>query len=140
MCLRDRKDYSQNILKRKLKEFLSQGRNKFYLRDFVEEAHVTLTEAEDFFIPLLKENEIEGSLEVRCPKCGAELGTYKKYFDVPVEITCELCGEEFSRSSDFMEIVLEVKGKFFRPTEGSIKSYWKKAHETRTKRVIKGCH
>jgi ribosomal protein S27E len=138
--LRDQKKYSLNTLVRKLKEFISQGRNKFYLRDFVEEAHVSLLEAQDFFIPLLKENEIEGSLEVRCPCCGAELGIYKKYLDVPEEITCELCGEEFPRSSDFLEIVLEVKGKFFRTREGSPESNWKKAHETGTERVIEGCY
>jgi ribosomal protein S27E len=126
-------------LESKLKEFLSQGRNKFYLRDFVEYAKVSLLEAEDFFIPLLKENEIEGSLEVRCPSCGAELGTYKKYLDVPEDITCELCGEEFPRSSDFLEIVLEVKGKFFRAREGSPEPDWKKAHERRTEQVVEGC-
>jgi len=122
-------------LESKLKEFLSQGRNKFYLRDFVEHANVSLLEAEDFFVPLLKQNEIEGSLEVRCPNCGAELGTYKKYLDVPEETTCEFCGEELPKSSDFLEIVLEVKGKFFRTREGSPGSDWEKAHERRNEQV-----
>jgi ribosomal protein S27E len=126
-------------LESKLREFLSQDRSKFYLRDFVEHAKVSLLEAEDFFIPLLKENEIEGSLEVRCPSCGAELGIYKKYLDVPEEITCELCGEEFPRSSDFLEIVLEVKGRFFRTREESPESDWEKAHERRTEEVVEGC-
>lgn len=130
--MQDQNECLSNTLKRKLKEFLSQGRNKFYLREFVEEAHITIVEAEDFFLPLLKKNEIEGSLEVRCPSCGASLGTYKKYLDVPEEITCELCGEDFPRSDDFLEIVLEVKGKFFRPQEKPIEPNREKALETRT--------
>jgi ribosomal protein S27E len=117
-------------LKRKLEEFISQGRNKFYLRDFAEEAHITIIEAEDFFMPLLKKSEIEGILEVRCPSCGASLGTYRKYFDIPEKITCEFCGEEFQRSDDFLEIVLEVKGEFFRSQERSIEPYRKKTYET----------
>ena len=137
--MREQRNCSQNTLESKLREFLSQSRNKFYLRDFVEYAKVSLLEAEDFFIPLLKENEIEGSLEVRCPSCGAELGTYKKYLDVPEDITCELCGEKFPRSSDFLEIVLEVKGKFFRAREGSPEPDWEKAHERRTEQVVEGC-
>lgn len=116
--MQNQKNYSRNSLAKKLKEFLSQGRNKFYLRDIVEEAHVSLLDAEDFFIPLLKENELEGSLEVRCPNCGAELGTFKRYPEIPEELTCELCQTDFPRSSDFVEIILEVIGKkFFRAQE-----------------------
>jgi len=128
--LQDQKECLSNTLKRKLEEFISQGRNKFYLRDFAEEAHITIIEAEDFFMPLLKKSEIEGILEVRCPSCGASLGTYRKYFDIPEEITCEFCGEEFQRSDDFLEIVLEVKGEFFRSQERSIEPYRKKTYET----------
>jgi hypothetical protein len=124
----DQKNCSQNTLERKFEKFISQGRNKFYLRDFVEDAQVSLLEAEDFLIPLLKQDEVEGSLEVRCPSCGAELGTYRKYPDVPEEIACELCGEDFSRSSDSLEIVLEVKGKFFRARERISGSDSEKTH------------
>lgn len=120
---------------KKLEEFLSQGRSKFYLRDIVEEAHVSLLDAEDFFIPLLKENEVEGSLEVRCPKCGAELGTFQRYPEIPERLTCELCETEFPRSSDYMEIVLEVVGKFFRAQEVFSTYYCKKTHQTRNERV-----
>jgi len=104
-------------LEKRLKEFVSKGRSKFYLFEIVEEANVSLLDAEDFFIPLLKENKIEGRLEVRCPKCGAALGTYKRYPDVPEEIACELCETGFSKSSNVLEIVLEVKGEFFRAQE-----------------------
>jgi len=127
-------------LTKKLEEFLSQGRNKFYLRDIVEEAHVSIIDAEDFFIPLLKENEIEGRLEVRCPKCGAELGTFKRFPEIPEELNCELCETEFTRSSDYVEIVLEVAGKFFRAQKVSSTSYCKKTHETRNERVIERCY
>lgn len=102
---------------KKLREFILQGRNKFYLHEIIEEARVSLLDAEDFFIPLLKENKIEGELEVRCPKCGAVLGTYKKYPDIPEEITCEFCETEFPKSDDNLEIILEVKGGFFRAEE-----------------------
>ena len=114
MGLQNQKESSRNSLRKKVEEFLSEGRSKFYLRDIVEEAHVSMLDAEDFFIPLLKENELEGSLEVRCPKCGAGLGIFKRYPEIPEELTCELCETEFPRSSDYVEIVLEVAGKFFR--------------------------
>lgn len=110
----NQKKCSRSTLKKKLEEFVSQGRNKFYLREIVEEAHVTVVEAENFFIPLLKENELEGNLEVRCPTCGADLGTYKRYPEIPEKLSCELCGTEFPRSDEYLNIVLEVKGKFFR--------------------------
>jgi len=127
-------------LVKKLKEFLSRGRNKFYLREIAEEAQVSLFDAEDFFIPLLKENEVEGSLEVRCPKCGAELGTFKTYPEIPEELTCELCGAEFPRSSDYMEILMEVTGKFFRAQKTFSTSHWKKTHQTRNERIIENCY
>jgi len=126
-------------LAKKLEEFLSQGRNKFYLRDIVEEAHVTVVEAESFFIPLLKENELEGNLEVRCPTCGAELGTYKRYPEVPEKLSCELCGTEFPRSDEYLNIVLEVKGKFFRAQKISSMSYSEKTYQTRNERVVERC-
>ncbi|UCD40414.1 MAG: hypothetical protein JSV87_02470, partial [Candidatus Bathyarchaeota archaeon] len=93
---------------------VSKGRNQFYLRQIVEEASVSLIEAEDFFLPLMKQKEIEGKLEVRCPKCGAVLGTFRKYPEIPQELTCELCDARFPTSSDFLEIILEVTGEFFR--------------------------
>lgn len=119
----NQKKCSRSILARKLKEFLSEGRNKFYLHEIVEEAHVTVVEAENFFIPLLKENELEGNLEVRCPTCGADLGAYKRYPEIPEKLSCEHCGTEFPRSEEYLNIVLEVKGKFFRAQRITSVSY-----------------
>lgn len=97
-----------------LELFLSKGKNKFYLRDIVEESGLPLREVEDFFFPLLKENEVEGSLEVRCPECSSELGVYRQYPQIPSEIYCENCGSSFKKSSEDMEIIIEIKNKFFR--------------------------
>ena len=105
---------SHSSLKKKIEEFLSQGRSKFYLHEIVKEASVTFREAEEFFIPLLEKDKIEGSLELRCPNCGADQGTFRKYDQVPSEVECEHCGYSFPRSEDYLNIVLEVKGKFFR--------------------------
>ncbi len=105
---------SQTSLEKKIEDFISQGKNRFYFREIVEEAKVPVNEAEDYLIPLLGENKIEGSLELHCPDCGADLGSFKKYDQIPMEITCEICGHSFPKSEDYMEIVLEVKGDFFR--------------------------
>jgi DNA-directed RNA polymerase subunit RPC12/RpoP len=105
---------SQTTLEKILRLFISQGKKRFYLSDMTRESGVPLHEAENFFIPLLKENELEGKLEVRCPNCGAELGLYKTYPDVPKNLYCEFCGAEFSSQPEDLEIVLEVTGKFFR--------------------------
>ena len=105
---------SQTSLARKIEEFVSKGRTKFYLREIVEEAKVSIREAEDFLIPLLERNKIEGSLELRCPNCGADQGTFKSYNEIPSETECEICGYEIQRSEDYADIVLEVKGGFFR--------------------------
>ena len=110
---------SKTSLEKKIEIFISQGKNKFYLREMVEEAHISVREAEDFLIPLLGEDKIEGSLEVRCPDCGADLGTFKKYHEIPSELECEICGHKFSRSDDYLNIVLEVKGEFFRARKTS---------------------
>ena len=114
------KECSRSGLAKKLEDFVSQGRRKFYLREFVEETHIAQLDAEDFFIPLLKQNEVEGSLEVRCPKCSAELGTFERYPEIPQELACEFCGTEFTKSNEYLEIILEVKGKFFRPQKISL--------------------
>lgn len=134
------KKFSQSFLKRKIKEFISQGRSKFYLREMIEEAHVSMREAEDFLIPLLEENKIEGSLELRCPNCGADQGTFKKYHEIPSEMECEICGYEFPRSEDYINIVLEVKAKFFRAQKITSASHSKKTHQTRNKQVAERCY
>jgi len=111
--LKNQKPYS-NILAKELKEFFLQGKKKFYLREIVEASHVSFSDAEDFFIPLLEKNKIEGSLEVRCPTCGASLGIYSRFPEIPEELTCEFCEKDFPKEIECLEVVLEVKGKFFR--------------------------
>jgi hypothetical protein len=118
MNLKNQKRYS-GILAKELKQFISQGKRRFYLREIVEASHVPLSDAEDFFIPLLEKNKIEGSLEVRCPTCGAALGTYMRFPEIPEELTCEFCEEDFPRETECLEIVLEVKDKFFRDPENA---------------------
>lgn len=128
---------SKNSLKRKIEEFLSQGRSKFYFREMVEEAHVSVRDAEDFLLPLLEENKIEGALELRCPNCEADLGTFRKYYEVPKEIECEICGHKFPRSDDYLNIVLEVTGtKFFRTRRISSTSHQKNTHQTRNGEIV----
>jgi len=91
-----------------------QGRKRFYLSDFTAEAKVSLREAEDFFLPLLKKGKLEGKLEVRCPSCGKDIEIFDKLSQIPEEIECEICDYEFTRSMDYVEIILEVKEGFFR--------------------------
>ncbi|RLI42250.1 hypothetical protein DRO69_10600 [Candidatus Bathyarchaeota archaeon] len=138
--MRNQKKSSRSILVRKVEEFLSQGRNKFYLREIVEEAHVSLIDAENFFLPLLKEHEVKGFLEVRCPTCEAELGTYKRYPEIPEELFCEFCETEFPRSSEYVEIVLEVVGKFFRATKDFSTFNSKKTHKNGNEQIIERCY
>jgi len=127
-------------LKRKIREFISQGRNKFYLREIVEEAHVSMRDAEDFFIPILEENKIEGSLELRCPNCGADQGAFKKYHEIPPEIECEICSYKFSRSGEYVNIILEVKGKFFRAQKISPASHRQKTQQIGNEQLVEGCN
>ena len=100
-----------------------------------------VSRAEDFLIPLLEENKIEGRLELRCPNCEADLGTFKKYHEIPEEIECEICGHKFPRSEEYLNIVLEVTGtKFFRAQRISSTSSQKKTHQTRNGEIIeRGC-
>ena len=139
ICLTSQKECSRNILTRKIEDFLSQGKSKFYLRDITEETSVPLSEVEDFLLPLLKENGIEGTLEVRCPKCGADLGSFKKYPEIPKDIYCELCGTGSPMADEFLEIVLEIKGKFFRAKKGSSQSDWQKTDKAGTEGIIEEC-
>lgn len=121
---------SRSFLRKRIKEFLSQGRNKFYLHEIVEETRISVCDAEDFLIPLLEENKIEGRLELRCPNCEADQGTYTKYHEIPPEIECEICGHKFPKSEEYLNIVLEVTGKFFRTQKNSSTSHQKKAYQT----------
>ena len=107
-------DASLNTLNETLKHFCSEDRNPFYLSEFVEEAKVTLQDAENFFLPLLEKGKIEGRLEVRCPSCGKDIQTYERMSQIPDEIDCEICSYTFSKSLEFLEVILEVRDKFFR--------------------------
>ncbi len=91
-----------------------ESKHRIYFRELLQEANVSSEVLEDFLIPLLGEGKIEGKLEVRCPDCGADLGSFKKYTDIPKENDCEICGNSISLSDDYLEILLEVKGEFFR--------------------------
>jgi hypothetical protein len=101
-------------LNKTLKKFYAEGKNRFYLSEFITEAKVSIREAEDFFLPLLKKGKLEGKLEVRCPCCGKDVEAYDRMSQVPEEIECEICGCRFSKSKEYIEIILEVGDKFFR--------------------------
>jgi hypothetical protein len=90
------------------------GRKSITFRELKTKADVSTEELEDFLLPLLSEEIIEGKLEVRCPNCGVDLGSYSKYTDIPKENDCEICGHSNPFSDNYLEIVLEVKGDFFR--------------------------
>jgi ribosomal protein S27E len=103
-----------NSLNKLLKKFCSEGKTRFYFSEFVEEGQVSVEEAEKFLIPLMGNGKIEGTLELRCPNCGKDLGIFKRVLEIPEENSCQICGYEFCRSTDYMEIVLEVNCDFFR--------------------------
>jgi ribosomal protein S27E len=121
---------SRNSLEKKIKEFISKGGNRFYLHEMIEEVHISLREAENFLIPLLEENKIEGKLELKCPNCEADQGTFKKYYEIPEEVECEICGYKFSRSDEYLDILLEVTGEFFRAQEVPFGTDRKKTQQT----------
>jgi phage FluMu protein Com len=110
----DQKNCLQTSLTKELRKFISEGRTKFYLYEFTRASGSNIGEIEDFFLPLLKENEVEGSLEVKCPKCDYEIGTFKTYPDIPKKMNCELCGTSFDKTTECLEIIIDVKKKFFR--------------------------
>ena len=130
---------SQITLRKKIKEFLSQGKSRFYLTEIVEESRVSIREAEDFFLPLLNRNQVEGTLQLRCPNCGAHQGSFRKYADIPSDIRCELCDYEFPRSDEYLDIVLEVKGKFFRGQRGPFEPHRTENHQARNGKVAARC-
>ena len=104
----------KNTLNKTLEKFFSEGKTRFYLSEFASEAKTSIHEAENFIIPLLKEDELEGKLEVRCPNCGKDIEIYRRFIDIPDEIECEICGYRFHKSLEYIEIILEMKRKFFR--------------------------
>lgn len=112
--LKRQKDSLKTILSDVLKKFCIEGKSRFTLNEYVEEANVTTQQAEDFFVPLLKKGEFEGKIEIRCPFCGKDVGLYDRVSQVPEQIECEICNHNFSKSVEYFEIVLEVKEKFFR--------------------------
>ena len=107
-------DCSKSSLEKRFREFLSQDRKKFYLDDMIQEIGISTEVAEDFLIPLLEEKKIEGRLELRCPNCESHQGTFENYNLIPQEIECEICGHNFTKADEYLNILLEVKGKFFR--------------------------
>ena len=116
----------KSSLEKQIESLVSQGKTKFYFREIIENAHITMGEAEDSLLPLLEKNKLEGSLELRCPECGADLGIYEKYTEIQKQINCEICSYEFPLSDDYLEIILEVKGDFFRSRKTSSSSCFRK--------------
>jgi DNA-directed RNA polymerase subunit RPC12/RpoP len=100
-----------------LKQFISEGRTRFYLSEFAEESNCPIKEVEDYFIPLLGNGKIEGRLELRCPNCGKDFGLFSKISEIPKTVNCEFCGYRFASAVEFTEIVLELKKPFFRDHE-----------------------
>lgn len=128
---------SNNFLNKTLKRFYSEGKTRFYLSEFVDEAKVSVREAEDFFIPLMGVGKIEGKLEVRCPNCGKDLGVFDKLPEIPEKIVCEYCGQQFSKALEYIEIVLEVQKGFFRAQKESCSNPSREnTHKRRTGTVI----
>lgn len=108
-----KQDHSKNSSTNRIKSVI-QGKRRIYFRELLKEADVSTEDLEDFLIPLLGEGKIEGKLEVHCPDCGADLGSFKKYTDIPKENDCEICGHSNPLSDNYLEVLLEVKGDFFR--------------------------
>jgi len=129
----------KTTLNETLKKFCLEGKKRFYLSEFTIQAKVSIREAEDFFLPLLKKGKLEGKLEVRCPSCGKDVEIYDRISQVPEEIECEICGHEFSKSMDYIEIILEVKRKFFRDQKCSSSSYRKDSYKRRVTSVVERC-
>lgn len=127
--LKHHNEYLKNSLSKTLTKYGSEGKSPFYLSEFVQDTKVSIREAEDFFIPLLRSGDIVGKLEIRCPNCEKDIGTFKNLSKIPEEITCEICGYEFSRSLEYVEIVLEVKGKFFRAQKSFSTSHRKDTYK-----------
>jgi ribosomal protein S27E len=92
------------------------------LSEFVQEANASIKDAEGFLIPLMREGKIKGKLEIRCPNCEKDLGTFGNLSEIPEEIECDICGYRFSRSLEYVEIILEVTGEFFRAQNGTSNS------------------
>ena len=130
-------NYLRTTLNKTLEKFCAEGKKRFYLSEFVAEAGVSIREAEEFFIPLLKKGVLKGKLEVRCPCCGKDFETYKRMSQVPEEMECEVCGCKFSRSVDYIEIILEVEGKFFRDQRRSFYSSKKTSFKRRVISAVK---
>jgi len=126
----------KNTLNKTLNRFCVEGIKRFYLSEFIDEAKVSMQEAEDFFLPLLKKGKFEGKLEVRCPSCGKDVEIYDRISQIPEEIECEICGFEFYKSMEYIEIILEVKNKFFRDQRCASNLNRKSSHERRVTSVI----
>ncbi len=118
-----------------------QGKNEIYFQELRKKADVSIEELEDFLIPLLGEDVIYSKLEVRCPNCGADLGTFPRYTDIPKENYCETCGHSNPFSDNYLEIVLELKSSFFRgfcePQPFIKKNYSKEELNTLLENAIK---
>jgi hypothetical protein len=107
------KHYSDSLTET-LKRFVSEGKKVFYLDELVKQSKVPLNCTENFLLPLLRKDRLEGKLEVRCPKCGRDQGLFCKVSSIPQVLTCDICDLEFSTQREDLQIVLEVKGDFFR--------------------------
>lgn len=118
-----------------------QEKKEIYFRELRKKADVSTEELEDFLIPLLGEGVIDSKLEVRCPNCGADLGSFPRYTNIPKENYCKTCGQSNPFSDNYLEIVLEVKGDFFRgygePQPFIKKNYSKEELNTLLENAIK---
>jgi hypothetical protein len=80
----------------------------------VKEANIPLNQVEDLLIHLLKKDELEAKVEIKCPRCGRDQGEYERLSQIPEELTCDICQYEFPKQVEDFQIVLEAKEGFFR--------------------------
>ena len=109
----DQEKSLNNSLSRLLERAFLKGRRQLYFSTILRESNLPSELVEGTLFSFFQSGAVEGSLELRCPECGKDLGEYKKLSEMPQEVECYICDAKIPRSFDYVELVVHLKGDTF---------------------------
>jgi predicted nucleic acid-binding Zn ribbon protein len=93
----------------------AKGTTHLYFDSILRQLNLPSEQVELMLLDYFQSGAVEGTLELRCPECGKDLGRFKKLREIPAETTCYICGAIVPQSFSYVELVVHLKsGTFFR--------------------------
>lgn len=109
----DQKQSLTNSLLKTLRREYARGCKQLYFDSIVRESKLPSETVEKLLIDQFQSGVVDGSLMLRCPECGQDLGMYKRLTEVPEESVCYVCEARIPRSFDYVDLLVNLRSDTF---------------------------